>query len=63
MARDLATRGGEDCDSVLMARVGGAVERGCLVSGEVDRQGGGADGEAEVADFIGHHAVHIHQSP
>ena len=44
MARDLATRGGEDCDSALMARLRGAVERGCLVSGEVDRQGGGAEG-------------------
>ena len=31
----------------------GAVERGCLVSGEVDRPGGGADGGAGVLDFVG----------
>ena len=36
-----------------MARVKGAVEWRSLVSDEVDRQCGGADGDAGVLDFVG----------
>ena len=40
-----------------MTRVRGAVERRWLVGNEVNEQRGGADSDAGVLDFIGHHEV------